>query len=982
MINALLRAGDILSGFHVKSVDPLPEINSNLIQLTHQKTGARWAHIACEDRENLFAVAFRTPPADSTGIAHILEHTVLCGSNRFPVRDPFFSMLKRSLSTFMNAMTASDWTVYPFSTQNRKDFDNLLSIYLDAAFFPLLRRNDFLQEGHRLEFSTPEDPSSELVYKGVVYNEMKGAMASPSSLIYRRLGKILYPTTCYHYNSGGEPTDIPELTHEQLKQFHADHYHPSNAWFYSYGNFALADHLAFVEQQVMSTFDRHEVDSTVSSEIRYTEPQEAKEPFPIEPGTSTDNKSMVQVAWLTSDIENSFDRLALGLLSSLLIGNPAAPLYQALINSGLGSNIVPGSGYQDENRSTYFAAGLQGVDSEQSGAVEELILDTLKKTAEKGFSSERIEGVIHRLEFSHREVSGDRYPYSLGLLMRMIGPWLHADDPLTPLKIEKNLEKLRKELQKGSFFENCIHRFLLNNQHRVTLTLYPDETLEQRENDQTSNHLKSIAEKLSSVEKKTIIDESISLKTSQETIEDISCLPTLTLADIPEKEAQTVYRQTSLEGRPVFHFPQPTNGIGYFTAHFPTASIPSELMRLIPLYCSVITQMGAAGYSYVEMSERMEAETGGLHFFTEIHDSPSTADSFIAVVGVRGKALVRKQEKLFQILTDYCTAADFSDTKRLRTVLMQILTSFENSIPGSGHLYAVRAGAAKLSPSACLREQWSGLTLLKLVREITEMDDSGLVEVADKLKQISQIFADKNQITCALTTSGEEFREIDPELASFISSLPDNEVLEKGHFPACQRDRGSLGWAASVPVAFVTRCFKTIPYTHADSAPLQVLSKIIKDGYLHREIREKGGAYGGLASYDSETGIFSFLSYRDPHIKRTLQVYDDAVSWAVAGEFSDEAINEALLSVFSNLDKPLSPGSRGNHEFSNLQQGLTLEMRQQFRQNLLATTRDDLQRVAKTYLQENPTKPVDSILASEEKLKSEMGDKNLTIRRI
>jgi hypothetical protein len=481
MINALLRAGDNLSGFHVKQIDPLPELNSTLIQLTHTATGARWAHIACEDRENLFAVAFRTPPSDSTGIAHILEHTVLCGSDRFPVRDPFFSMLKRSLSTFMNAMTASDWTVYPFSTQNKKDFNNLLSIYLDATFFPLLRRNDFLQEGHRLEFSSPDDSDSNLDYKGVVYNEMKGAMASPSSLLYRRLSKYLYPTTCYHFNSGGEPEDIPALTHEQLKHFHAQHYHPSNAWFYSYGNFDLAQHLEYVEQHVLERFDRQKVDSSVPSENRYGEPLTVKEPFPIEPGTPTEKKSMVQTAWLTADIEESFDRLALTVLSQLLIGNPAAPLYQALINSGLGGNIAPGSGYQDENRSTYFAAGLQGTDPDQTDAIEQLIQDTLKKVADTGFSKDRIEGVIHRLEFSHREVSGDRYPYSLGLLMRMIGPWLHADDPTTPLNLDENLQRMRREIDKGPFFENCIRRFLLNNPHRVTLTLYPDETLQQKQ---------------------------------------------------------------------------------------------------------------------------------------------------------------------------------------------------------------------------------------------------------------------------------------------------------------------------------------------------------------------------------------------------------------------------------------------------------------------------------------------------------------------
>ncbi len=982
MTKTLLQAGDKLSGFQVKQIASLPDLNATLIQLIHSATGARWAHITCEDRENLFAVAFRTPPSDSTGIAHILEHTVLCGSKRFPVRDPFFSMLKRSLSTFMNAMTASDWTVYPFSTQNRKDFDNLLSIYLDAAFFPLLRRIDFLQEGHRLEFNPPNDTDARLDYKGVVYNEMKGAMASPASLLYRRLGKYLYPTTCYHFNSGGEPDEIPGLTHEQLKQFHARYYHPSNAWFYSYGNFDLAEHLEAVETQVLNRFDRQEIDSSVPSETRYDRPFAAKEPFPIESGTSIEKKSMIQVAWLTTDIEESFDRLALSLLSNLLIGNQAAPLYQALINSGLGGNIAPGSGYQDENRTTYFAAGLQGTDPDQTEAIEALILETLQKTAETGFSRKRIEGVIHRLEFSHREVSGSRYPYSLGLLMRMIGPWLHADDPLTPLNLEENLKRIRHEIDKGPFFEECIHRFLLNNQHRVTLTLYPDKTLQKKQNQQLTAKLQALTDQLTQTERQTIIAETQALKDSQETPEDIFCLPTLTIKDIPEQEEETLYNTVELAMRPAALFPQPTNGIGYFSALFPTTSVPIDLMPYIPLFCSVITQMGAAGQSYVTMAERMEAETGGIQFTTEIHDNPTEPDRFEALVGIRGKALIRKQEQLFDIMFDYCRAADFTNTKRLRTVLLQILTSFENSIQDSGHLYALRAGAACLSTSASLREKWSGISLLKLLRRLTDMSDAALAEVADRLQQIGLILTNKGELTCAITCEKDELDTLSPIVSSFIDKLATVERPKINNLPTYQHNNGPLGWIASVPVAFVTRCFKGVHYTHADSAPLLLLSKLVKDGYLHREIREKGGAYGGMASYDNEAGIFSFLSYRDPHIKRTLQVYDEAARWAADGNFSDEAIREALLSVFSNLDRPLSPGNRGNHEFSNLRQGLTLKMRQQFRRNLLATTRNDLTRVAKEYLLNNPIASIDSILASDEKLRTEMGETEITIAQI
>jgi hypothetical protein len=494
--------------------------------------------------------------------------------------------------------------------------------------------------------------------------------------------------------------------------------------------------------------------------------------------------------------------------------------------------------------------------------------------------------------------------------------------------------------------------------------------------------LKAVAGKLTGAEKQTIIDEAAALKLSQESVEDISCLPTLTLADIPEQEEEIPHRKVALLNRPAFLFPQPTNGIGYFSALFPTTSIPAEFMQYVPLFCSIVTQMGAAGQSYVTMTERMEAETGGIQFTTEIHDSLTEPDKLEAFVGIRGKALIHKQEQLFDIMADYCTAADFTDIKRLRTVLLQILTSFENSIPGSGHLYAVRTGAARLSVSACLREKWSGITLLKTVRTLTKMADTELTNIADSLQQIGRILANKNQLTCAITCGGEEFDNLSQIASSFIDKLPTEDHPKGGVYPACRRAPGILGWAASVPVAYVTRSFKAVHYTHADSAPLLVLSKLVKDGYLHREIREKGGAYGGLASYDNETGIFSFLSYRDPHIKRTLQVYDEAAKWAADGNYSDEAINEALLSVFSTLDRPLSPGSRGNHEFSNLRQGLTLAMRQQFRKELLETTREDLQRVAKTYLLNNPVSPVDSILASEEKLRSEMDEAVITITQI
>lgn len=968
-----LQPGELLSDFRIKKNIEIEELNLALIQLEHEPTAARWVHLQNSDPNNLFAVGFRTPPDDSTGIAHILEHTVLCGSRRYPVRDPFFSMLKRSLNTFMNAMTANDWTLYPFSTQNRKDFSNLLDIYLDAAFFPLLRENDFLQEGHRLEFENHTDPGSRLEYRGVVYNEMKGAMASPSSLLYRRLGKALYPSTCYRFNSGGEPAEIPDLTWKNLRDFHRRYYHPSNAWFYSYGNMPLEAHLEQVSEKVLTRFSLLDIDSSVPPEQSLMTPRYLTENYPLDPGEDPDNRAMVQTAWLTCDIENSLDRLSLNLLSMLLLGNPGAPLYKSLLDSKLGGNLAPGSGYQDDNRTTYFCAGLQSTESDRSSDIENLILKTLADCARDGFRRERIEGVIHRLEFSQREVSGDRYPYSLGLLMKILGPWLHADDPVSVLKLDDLLGQLRDKASDPDYFPALIDRYLLNNRHRVTLTLAPDSEMQARIERETKTRLAALAEQMTPDEKQEIIRKSVELKKIQEEQEDTSCLPTLELSDIPEKEIAVPSKKSTVAQTGIEWFEQPTNGIGYFSAYLPVAGLPAALVPYLPIYCSLSTQIGAAGRSYTEMAELVEAYTGGIHLGMEILDDPDRPERFEALLNVRGKALAENQEDLYGLIGDYLVAPDFTDIDRIRTVLKQMVTSFENSIPGSGHLYAARAGAAHLSSAAKLREQWSGITLLHLLRQLARMSDEELKKESANFKDIRDFLVNRTAMECAVSGEKDCLDKAENKIRRLLDRLPENGPRANAEDQSPKMTRGRFGWATSVPVSYVTRTYRTVPYTHPDSAALLVLSKLLRSGYLHREIREKGGAYGGLASCNVESGFFSLLSYRDPHIARTLKVYEDAVAWAAAGTFDDEAIKEAKLSVFADLDRPLSPGSRGNHEFANNRQGLNREKRQDLRQRVLEASRDTLTRAARIYLAENRDL-VDSVISSEERLEQEFGE--------
>jgi presequence protease len=978
-------SGPFGHGFDVVCQTELPELNATFVQLQHRASGARYVHLATADPNNLFAVAFRTPPDDSTGVAHILEHTVLCGSQRYPVRDPFFTMLKRSLNTFMNAMTSSDWTAYPFASQNRKDFYNLLDVYLDAAFFPLLRERDFRQEGHRLEFVDPEDPGSALTFKGVVYNEMKGAMAAPSSLLARRLGRALYPTTCYRHNSGGEPEAIPDLSWEGLRAFHRAYYQPGNAWFFSYGNLPLMDHLRVVEERVLQHCEPSRIDSEVPPEIRLTRPDRVAESYPLDPGEPLAAKTMIQVGWLACDVSDSFERLALGLLSSLLIGNPAAPLYKALLDSGLGGNLAPGCGYHDENRTTYFAAGLQASEAERTDQVEELILRTLEKVADEGFSTERIEAVIHRLEFAHREVSGDHYPYPLGLLMRMLGPWLHADDPLSPLQLEANLARLRRELAAGPFFQDLIRRWLLDNPHRVTLTLAPDQTLQQRQEADIAKRLEAIRQTLDATDRERIIAAARELQQSQEAVEDVSCLPGLSRADIPPTEIPVPFTRQALGEAGVCCFPQPTNGIGYLQALLPATLVPPELLPLLPFFCSLLTQVGAAGYSYLQMAERLEAATGGISLSTDILEAPVDFRQLQAVISLRGKALVRNAGPLFTILADLSRAPDFTDLERLRTVLNQVRTNLDNSIPGSGHSYAARAAASRLTPGGALQETWGGLSQIRLARRLAALPAAELKNFAAQLQSIAGALFDRPTFTCALTGEKDQIPVFAEHLASYYGTLP-GTAGELHQLPPFAAGIGNFGWATSVPVNYVARVFLGAPFTSADAAPLMVLARLLRAGYLHREIREKGGAYGGLASYDPEGGLFSLLSYRDPQLALTLRVFDEAADWAAGGRFDTEAIDEAVLAVFGDLDRPLAPGSRGAREFANLRQGLTEDLRQQLRERVLAVDRVQLMTAAERYLVAGRKGSVVSVVGGEEALQKAngelTGEEKLQVERI
>ena len=461
---------------HLRS-HPIPALRLEFQEYRHRATGARHLHLAADDPHNAFMVAFLTVPQDSSGIAHILEHTALCGSQRYPVRDPFFMMIRRSLNTFMNAFTSSDWTAYPFASQNKKDFNNLLDVYLDATFFPLLNESDFAQEGHRLEFAQPDNPQSELLFKGVVFNEMKGALSSPVQRLGQELQHRLFPTTTYHHNSGGDPTVIPDLTHAQLKAFHARHYHPSNAIFLTYGDIPAAEHQARFETQALHQFQALPLDLAIPDERRYTAPVTDLIHYPLDGTDDLSDQTHIVLGWLLGPITDPMATLRARLLSDVLLDNSSSPLRHALETSQLGTAPSPLCGFDTATREATFVCGLEGSNPEAAEAVEQLIFDVLHQVVAQGAPQEAIDAALHQLELSEREITGDGFPYGLRLIMEALTPAIHGADPLPALDSDPLLEQLRAESRDPDFIPRLVRQLLLDNPHRVRLTMAPDAEL-------------------------------------------------------------------------------------------------------------------------------------------------------------------------------------------------------------------------------------------------------------------------------------------------------------------------------------------------------------------------------------------------------------------------------------------------------------------------------------------------------------------------
>jgi hypothetical protein len=930
----------------------IASLNLEVEEYRHLASGARHLHLSADDDNNAFLVAFLTVPQDSTGVAHILEHTSLCGSQRYPVRDPFFLMTRRSLNTFMNAFTSSDWTAYPFASQNAKDFDNLLQVYLDAVFFPKLEQLDFAQEGYRVEFETPNDPNTPLVYKGIVFNEMKGAMSSPVNALWQAVHSNLFPTITYHYNSGGEPLEIPNLTHAQLKAFHATHYHPSNAVFMTYGNRPAATHQHWFEQNALRHFQALDVKLGISDEQRYAQPQRVVTHYAITDQETVQDKTHIVLSWLLGHSTHLYELMCANLMSGVLLDNSASPLRQALETSSLGTSPSPLCGLDDNTREASFMCGLEGSNPEQAEAVEALILQVLEKVARDGVPQAQVDAVLHQVELHQREITGDNFPYGLQLLTNALSPMIHGGDPVAFLNLDPVLTALRADSQNPAFIPNLIRQWLLDNPHRVRIVMAPDPSLTACQLAAERAQLEARQAAMTEADKAKVIEQAQALQARQQTKDDPELLPKVGLVDvavdltIPEGSSQPIATY------PATWFARGTNGIVYQKIILDLPDFEEELLELFPLFCECVTEVGCGDRNYLETVAWQSAVTGGVNARISLRGDVAEIQAIRGVYSVSGKALGRNQAALSELLRETLQRVHFDELPRLRELIAQLRADSDNSITSRGHQLAMTASTSGMNPSGSLSHRWHGLAGIQSLKMLDDSleDNSALAKFASQLERIrDQLLTMPRQFLVISESAPQD--EIATTLHNCWPAGANHSASPSTFQPMSVNTLVKQAWSTSTQVNFCAKAYATVAAAHPDAPILTVLGDFLRNGYLHTALRERGGAYGGGAHYDSDTSAFRFYSYRDPRLMETLADFDQSLDWLQNTLHESRELEEAILGVMSRIDRPGSPAGDAIKSFFGSLHGRTPVQRREFRQRVLNVTLADLQRVAMTYLQ-------------------------------
>ena len=953
-------AFQLIRQHHVEALDIL------VSEYKHKVTGAVHYHLATNHDENVFLVAFRTQPMDSKGEAHILEHTALCGSEKFPVRDPFFLMIRRSLNTFMNAFTAADWTAYPFATQNKKDFQNLLEVYMDAAFAANLNPLDFAQEGIRIELENGEP-----VFKGVVFNEMKGAMSSPSDQLYHQLAHHLFPETTYHYNSGGDPKDIPDLSYDELVGFYKSHYHPSNAVFMTFGNEPAYDLQEQFEKLALSKFEKGQ---TLYSkpERRLAAPVAVTETYAVDAEDLKD-KTYHVLSWLLPEASNIKLRLGMRLVEGVLLEDSASPLRHYLETCGYAQSTGPFMGVDDSNYEMTFFCAVQGSNPEHTEEFKNGVFKILENVASKPVDAALVEAILHQIELHQREINGDGMPYGLSLILNGLSSAIHHSDPVDVWDVDTAIDLVKEELKDPMWLSNLIKTYLLDNPHRVQLTLVPDAEKNAAEAAAEKARLADIGAKLTEEDKAEIIQQTEALNIRQDTPDDLNLLPKVGLEDIPAQLqiVQGQLREIISNGldTPLNLYHAGTNGIYYqqVLIQIPDEVVQSPYFNLLSI---LMGEVGAGEYNYLELQQLQTAVSGGLGMGATLRSKTDDKGKISAWLTLTTKSLVNNLEAI-RLLKLAFEQLRFDEKNRIVELLQQRKARWQSRVSGSGHSYAMQVASRDHSALALRDYHNTGLGALNWLSELVsniEKDESAYDALIAELKLIHNrlLKAPKQFLLVCEEHQSDRLVEEVQTIWDKVAIENNANALTQVNFANSHKDEA---WLIQANVQFCASAYPAVEVSHPDAAPLMILAAYLRNGFLHSAIREKGGAYGGGASYDGNACSFRFYSYRDPRLAETFKDFDASVQWLLNAEQQPHQLEEAILGLIASMDKPGSPAGEAITACYALLHNRTPAFRQMLRERLLHVTLDDLKRVAQTYLlEQQPTKAVVAPVAKREAL--------------
>ncbi len=922
-------------GFKLLNKEYLDEVNSNAYLLEHIQTKARVFALKNDDHNKTFSIGFRTPATDSTGIPHILEHTVFCGSKKFRVKDVLTEMIKGSLQTFINAFTFPDKTMYPFSTRNKKDYFNLMNVYLDTVFHPLLEKNMFKQEGWHYELDSPD---GEITYKGVVYNEMKGAFSSPQQVLYRYIQKTLYPDTAYGVESGGDPDDIPKLTYKAFKDYHSKYYHPSNSYIYFYGDVSLENELLFVQENYLKDFKQIPIDSHIDKQRQFDEPIHETAYYPVSQDDADEEKSMMAISQTISEFDDKETIFASELLVEALYKNDASPLRKALIEKNISHDIMPV--FEEELRQPFASIVLLNTDEKHWQTFEKTYNETLKQIIENGIEKDLLKAVLNEFEFNLREEKNAPHR-GLWYCIRAFKCWLYDKSPIEALRIENVINTIKKKVEDGNYFEKILKEHFLENNHKSFIKLLPSKTLAKKREQKTKKELAEYKASLSKDELNRLIEETKQLKAGQSkpnTKEGLNSLPKLSISDVSPDVEKIDSKIISKENPFIMYHNLITNKIAYFGLYFDTKNLDTDELSYLNILGKLIVNSGTKSSTYPDLAKKISTYTGGINIkFKTIENIKSKINK--SLFALRTKIIIDRHKELGEILVELLTESHFDDYERIRELLKNEKVKMEQQLMNKSHIFVIRRLSAYISESGKEDEVVNGIDYYNTVKKAIKEFDENPKGFVKKLKTIKSKILLKDNLYVNITVDPEYKDDAISVVNKISDALPQNSVTTK---PQKQpiRFNPNEALSSSSQVQYVgigTNIYeKGVTY----SGSFEVLMNYLDNSYLWDRVRVLGGAYGCFTVFHRDSGYFSIVSYRDPNLKETYKVYEDLSKHLSELKLDDGDFSNLIIS--SANDPLLSPATKAKKAFINYLTGFAYEDELRIKKEILKSKLDDV----------------------------------------